>query len=768
MKIRKSDIPVDLISKMVKYDSYDIIKEVFSGTESTISIGKDILSLKTVIINKCEKNSKFSDQKSFINFLSIISKINNPFILRMLGFTVHWPFCIITDVFDGRNLYDMIRSNNLELTGTNKTIIAISLANALLGCHRRSLTVPCLTSRIIYLSEHMRPMLSISEVYARRAPSYVAPELHETYETNTKTDIFLLAFVFFHLLTGEEAFSGITNKNIKVLVANRRRPLLPKDTPAPLANLIRRMWAHSPSDRPTDEQVIRELEGGKILFPNSELHYVQSYVQKIMNARRRTKEKINRNEYYISKTLLSNYSNEAADSAILKYIENIPNIIQNDQYMSIYQLLSTYLKPCTPLKLTKATLRTIYITLNSVDAYEAFEKLKISSLLPYDEPNFTEDVFNILHKLFENAPECVSNISKTLSLLASKNPEKTIVLLAYYARHFPKNPYPVLDTLLQSALSFLRSKSGAEYVSILYFLCTNHKIYVKKRFDQIRPIIVLFLSSKDQNAARAAYSFLYYFFDEEYKLNFDQIIQDISNTVVSNDALSILLKMKEIPHNKELIYAVISICHISENAFLVLMRIISNAESAEVVANDLSFMESLAISEALKIMLHLLKHRHLRKTISTQVSTLNLLINLTSSYDKNNLVCLNAVVKNLQFTTSAFTYLSQSNFFNSVFRNLMDSSDEGPRVKLLETIAFLAKNGYTKEFDSQIEGITRFCNSETKTLSESAFFALFYLSFHRPCAEEMKRLNIKEDVMNVSRINVTNENVQTLLDNIDI
>lgn len=69
-----------------------------------------------------------------------------------------------------------------------------------------------------------------------------------------------LGMVCYEVATRERPFADLDRYPITAMVVNGTRPNIPNDCPAEVANMMRRCWAHDPSDRP----VSFEHEAGKL------------------------------------------------------------------------------------------------------------------------------------------------------------------------------------------------------------------------------------------------------------------------------------------------------------------------------------------------------------------------------------------------------------------------------------------------------------------------------------------------------------------------
>jgi serine/threonine protein kinase len=91
------------------------------------------------------------------------------------------------------------------------------------------------------------------------SPAYAAPELIRGVAMGTTADVYALGILLWELIFGAVPFRGPT---LRVLDAHLNRPLpereLPFDAPASFAELLRRMLAKDPRERPSDAGAVLE------------------------------------------------------------------------------------------------------------------------------------------------------------------------------------------------------------------------------------------------------------------------------------------------------------------------------------------------------------------------------------------------------------------------------------------------------------------------------------------------------------------------------
>lgn len=128
-------------------------------------------------------------------------------------------------------------------------------------------------------------MIDHSTTYSRQtynigSPRWMAPENINIYHASNsseslqmemfyplKSDVYSFAILCYEILTGDIPFSYIQIPNqMKKVVLNGGRPILPNRCPNMLKYLIERCWAHNPTARPSFDQISKELQHLKCLY----------------------------------------------------------------------------------------------------------------------------------------------------------------------------------------------------------------------------------------------------------------------------------------------------------------------------------------------------------------------------------------------------------------------------------------------------------------------------------------------------------------------
>ena len=754
--------------------------KLYDGPLYTLSIAINSETNEKLFVNKPSKGSERSTSDGFYSFAQKIQCLNCPFLMTISGISAKKPYFYLTQYAERGSLRSVLRVQR-SLTGAQKTIFAISIANCLLYLHHRKVNIPSLTTDIIYITGKGTAKINITEIDQRGLPPWHAPEIDEIEDSSTKSDIFLFAFVLYEMLAGETPFFGKGSDEIMENIRSRKRPSVSRFTSSkPLVELIQKCWSHNPDNRPTIETVVKTLECTKVVFPETDEEEVGSFIRKLEGHRRKktsapsspTKQSASMGSFNRSgfaKPYLSVFSDYQSDDFV-DSLNDIQDILKEEDIVSFYILVSHHFRHGVPVNIQRDVIRAINTTLLVYFCFEALQQANILKLLPYDEDMLFDDVFDLLHTVFlYGQPIINADFSRTLNLLTKKSPEKSIILYANYLKQYDtiSNAAPVINCLLDNQKAFYRSKVGNEYISTLFFLCFNSEAFFKKYMQHCRPIFCTFMHSEDPTAAKTAYYAVFTLLDSEFQLPFQQIISDVCDVDLSQSAVSVLLKLTSFPMPQQLIDNLLEIVDDRNDAFLLLLRIADVQQGAKNIINNTSWLleSSLKIVDKLKLFMVILKHLKLRERVSSLEEIPQFLTNLAKSNNVQVRICLGVTIRKLLITKSTLDELTEKGFFNALLAAINEKENDTVVGLLIEVIASLAKNGYTKSYKMFIEPLVS-CLEDSDKVCKSAFTALIYLSFHDKCAEKIKNTNIKSLLKRIPKDLIPTEQKETLLSNL--
>jgi serine/threonine protein kinase len=90
---------------------------------------------------------------------------------------------------------------------------------------------------------------------------YMAPEVYHGKAYNEKVDVYSFGIMAWQIASNQVPFNGLSLTTFAPRVfEGNLRPELRKSWPILFSSLLQRCWTHSPTDRPSFETIVNELQ----------------------------------------------------------------------------------------------------------------------------------------------------------------------------------------------------------------------------------------------------------------------------------------------------------------------------------------------------------------------------------------------------------------------------------------------------------------------------------------------------------------------------
>ncbi|GBE81813.1 hypothetical protein SCP_0401860 [Sparassis crispa] len=267
------EIPPDKLTKLEK---------IGSGGFKDVFIGK--FKGRRVAISEFRSQLSAMDIKE----LKLLGDFDHPNIVRFLGVSIpentrETPVMIVSELCSNGDLFDYVR--NVKPPSLYRVLcIMLDIARGLEYLHMRKPSVihrDCKSSNILITSKGIAKITDFGLAKVKQSTrsmvrslvgtvNWQAPELwHPHPKYNHKVDVFSCGMVYWemlqwHVLNKKFPWEGMNEHAIYDLVgAKRQRPSingLRKHWCPEIVDLIERMWAQEPDERPTMSEIVEELE----------------------------------------------------------------------------------------------------------------------------------------------------------------------------------------------------------------------------------------------------------------------------------------------------------------------------------------------------------------------------------------------------------------------------------------------------------------------------------------------------------------------------
>ena len=261
-------------------DKYEILQKIGEGGMATVYRGRHLALGRDVAIKVLHPHLSASvrNRNRFAREARAIEHLDHDNILKIFDYSGgdNDDCYIVTEFVDGVTLQDVIAEHGC-LPSEVVAILGIRLGEALSYAHRHDIIHRDLKPENVMLRRDgtvklmdfgIARFLDESNLTMTGAlvgsPAYMSPEQAMEKVLDSRSDLFSLGTLLYHLVTGQLPFSG-NNPSIvlrNIIEGNRPDVIeLRPDASGRLADLIERLLETDPNDRPnTAEDVVAELE----------------------------------------------------------------------------------------------------------------------------------------------------------------------------------------------------------------------------------------------------------------------------------------------------------------------------------------------------------------------------------------------------------------------------------------------------------------------------------------------------------------------------
>lgn len=251
--------------KSIQYNDYQ--KE--SNQIASDSSG-DIYKVRDIKTGKYYSSKFYIETNGGNKEIDIISKLNHPSILKFNGFCQTPDFFAISDSLIQNNLETVLNSKKPlpEWNDTKKLIVIYGVASAMAHIHSEGIIYCRLIPRNILLDEKFHPKISDFSCARRnddddddddgdnddliKENEYLAPEVLSEKRYSKEGDVFSFGVIIYIIFYNRIPFRNSQTLRIK-------RPDFSGSINSSFENLIMKCWDDNPSNRPTFEEITKQL-----------------------------------------------------------------------------------------------------------------------------------------------------------------------------------------------------------------------------------------------------------------------------------------------------------------------------------------------------------------------------------------------------------------------------------------------------------------------------------------------------------------------------
>ena len=761
MTLHIRDFAKTLPDFLVNFEDFTIIKTIGRGGFGEVYLAEHkatgiLCALKKLTLS--EEEFEGQHEKYFIREVDILSKTQNPFLLRLLGFSDHYPFCIATEYITRGSLYNAVHHAEKApvLDGTQLTIIALIVAIGIQSLHEKKIVHRDIKTLNILLDDNLLPHICDFGISRELTddlqgnsqeagpvtgdigtPNWMAPELFNTTGYDFKVDVYAYGIMLWEMVTGAIPFDKMPPFKIMNEVMNGGRPKIPENTPSRLRSLISSCWAQNPQDRPTFDMIVKALKKHKVEFPGTNPARVDEVINSLKNQgptpiTQATSHRGQAPAREFSR-LIEDPQDPNYESAVISAI----NSITPDKFLKLLQIIM----PQFPVVPKKETVSKI------------LEKLEF---LMSSKPQFAEIFINQqgFNSLPYNIPECIPACNRVFeALFAGETRVVTQQLIDFAFRLCQTSPVTSLNSLANyiyqldapyTEYSIRYLITLADYYSVyetsellvdtLFYYASHNPQYQYN--PNIYQVIEKQLNSSNERTVDAAYRAIIELHINDFTVPTDMLIKHLR---FKSLVLSVLLYLSSLPQNlkvtPDLITAVLEYASTDQLAVFVICLFAERNDTAIELVNAWDKWLSspfLPIADSVRIFLALMCNLNMRPHLAMKIPQLSSFFRLIlDSRDQELIENIGPVIRRLdQYLTDEFLKdCTRSKFLGFYLRQAVSLNSTDMVSSGLSIVECLSRKGYIPDYLEYVAYAVNFITQPVpKELKEVCVSFLYTLS----------------------------------------
>ena len=572
----------------VDISAFDIEKILGEGAYGETLLAVANKNTKVIIKKLFFRELQDEDFIIFCKELKSLVECRNQFCLPVIGYTLSHPYTLILPYSSNGSLFRKLHSTDHPLTPDDLSFIMYGIAAGMKYIHSKGIIHKGIKSSNILLDQNNNPFISDFGLTRKlpielelikkpiASPRWTAPEfdLNDPSKYNNKIDVFSYGMLLYEMLTKSLPYKEPPNKyeeyEVHNAIAQGIRPILPKDTPKHLADLITECWHQSPDKRPSFDDIVLKLKQYQTFFKGTNrnlLHFKIDEADKNMSMfsdfpkfikpedANKKKENSPKNEakpkpnfdnisFFQSKKFFENYKELDPKNAI-EFFRNLSTFFQKTDFRPFIIDTLNFLNDL--FKSKKAII-------------SAFSESGIIDVLPTPPDPFFTYVITIFETIFNQDENLVTlamfKYMKTALIYA---PQPIFSLVANVLLNFSNSDgaWMTLDFYLDLAVLFIE-KFSCKYLQLLYTVLQKHPNIHLERKDEIRKILLFCFNHKSTSICIEAYKFIHQYKDKTHSIPSKVLAKHIMDDYICPYAIAYIYEQKTIILTPELLMAMFS------------------------------------------------------------------------------------------------------------------------------------------------------------------------------------------------------------------
>lgn len=264
-----------MIGKVIK-GKYNIMREIGSGTVSTVYVAMDLTTNEVVALKMMHAALTGEGQflTRFRREAKLLEKLDSPYAVRLLDYGEEEGLNFIAlEYVPGRALHQVLKNEGpLEVEralGIARQVAqCLAVAGAVGIVHRdlRPANVMVTSGDVVKVTDFGiaagADLSRLSSTGILGTPHYLAPELAEGEQVDVRADVYSLGVILFEMLTGERPYDA--DDATSIVLKHRQEPIpsvrqLNEEVSAEVDRLIAKCLAKAPQERYLPLQLVRVI-----------------------------------------------------------------------------------------------------------------------------------------------------------------------------------------------------------------------------------------------------------------------------------------------------------------------------------------------------------------------------------------------------------------------------------------------------------------------------------------------------------------------------
>lgn len=721
----------------------------------------DLKTGTTCIIK--ETQARESNRNEFISYVQEVQALSccqYNFVQRFVGYTMTYPFSIITQSLPNYSLDNYLRHpNGSPLTPNQLTIIAAAIAYAMNKIHSNDIVFRNLRLEHIYIDENKLPIITDFSQANFTYNTFVkfGFEIKETASMQAEPsmyDIYSYGVLLNNILTIVPVKQSSDENMIEKALIEE---LPTTKTQTPLTKLISHCMVNDPKQRPTFSAIFDKFATGKVLFPNADsksvIHGINKYILNIDDPvppkvctdiqqslaelytrldattpkpKKHRKDFVQSHSYevLIEKPKISSSTSKIPVmlvdcqpevpkensgltlASVSNYLSQITLTIDPEDFESLYlQIKPIFSNPPEDLRIISRIIKFfVQIAERNPRFYYIFHAFKIYLIIPIKTQESVQYLFQLVCQTIKYDPKLFDTLFyRVVSEIIHQNPHFGVIIYANYVKNIQRsaNPYAILDFFVSEARTYHKSEEGKQYLQIFYYLHTTYSSYHENRIDQYQKLLNAFTYSQHQDVAISAYCAIVRFIQDGYRSSMNKIMKDLYNPQLCSYVISLLLRSATFPPNPDFLSVLIHCTKYSSKIYYVLFKFVSTSRRhMKLFVQNTRWMLANPenIIPAFQILLYISKENKFIPRL-TKVIEFPRLAKQLVQLERDDITCmLEELLLKIESNRNQLLLFSKAGFLKAYYTSVRKSNNGQVIDLMISLTKQWARQTYTEEF----------------------------------------------------------------------